>query len=163
MIKSISLLFCLIQLVTVHGQSYTSADSVVVSRDTLFTSFHQADNTSGDTVFFGMNGAHEDKLLYFFQQHLRAPYAGDSSILGTVRIYFIIDKMGTITQAWYYPSDNTDIGLSVLRVVNQLPAIKPSSIKGEPVITKVLLKVLIEKEQHPYLGNFIPDITEIIN
>jgi hypothetical protein len=163
MIRFISLLLWLLPAIAVHAQSYTSADSVVVSHDTLFASFHQADNVSGDTVFFGMNGAHEDKLLYFFQQHLRAPYAGDSSVLGTVRIFFIIDKIGTVTQAWYYPSDNTDIGLSVLRVVNQLPAIKPSSIKGEPVVTKVLLKVLIEKEQHPYTGPFVPDITEIIN
>jgi hypothetical protein len=163
MIKSIPLVFCLILAMTAHAQSYTTADSVVVSHDTLFTSFHQADNVSGDTVFFGMNGAHEDKLLYFFQRHLRVPYAGDSSVLGTVRIYFIVDMMGTVTQAWYHPTDNTDIGLSVLRVVNQLPAIKPSTIKGEPVVTKVLLNVLIEKEQHPYTGSFVPDITEIIN
>ena len=135
----------------------------MLTHDTLVASFHQADSISGDTVYFGMNGAHEDKLLYFFQQHLRVPYAGDSPVLGTVRIYFIVDKIGTITQAWYYPSDNIDIGLSVLRVVNLLPAIKPSSLKGEPVVTKVLLRVLVEKEQDPYKGPFVPDITEIIN
>ena len=163
MIRYIPLLFCLVLAKTGHGQAYTAADSVSVRNDTVMASFHQADSTAGDTVYFGMYGEHEDKLLYFFQKNLRAPESGDSSVLGTIKVYFVIDKTGRVTQAWYDPSGNTDIGLSVLRVVNQLPLIRPTSIKGEPMITKVLLKVLIEKNAHSYTGNFVPDFTEVVD
>ncbi len=162
MLKYTPLLFCLVLARISHAQAYTSADSVSISRDTLQASFHLADITSGDTVYFGMSGEHEDKLLYFFQKNLRVPEAGDSAVLGTIRVYFIIDKMGRVTQAWYDPSGNTDIGLSVLRVVNQLPLIRPTSIKGEPVITKVLLKVLIAKDGNAPSGGFVPDFTEVV-
>jgi hypothetical protein len=108
-----------------------------------------------------MYGEHDDKLLYFFQKHLRVPMLGGNSVFGTIRVYFIVDLTGRITSAWYDPSGNTDIGLSVLSVVNQLPVIKPTIIKGEPVITKVLLKVLIAKDEHSTVPGFVPDFTEV--
>lgn len=162
MIKYITLLFCLVLAKAGHAQNYTAADTVSISKDTLKVSFQVADSTAGDTVYFGMNGGHDDKLLYFFQNNLRPPAWGDSMILGTIRVNFTVDKTGRVTQAWYDPTGNTDIGLSVLRVINQLPLIRPTSIKGEPMVTKVLLKVLIEKEIHSYTGNFVPDFTEVV-
>jgi hypothetical protein len=134
------LFFFLAVALTAHAQSYSSADPVLSGGDTVLASFHQADTTVGDTVYFGMDGDPQKGLLHFFQKRLQIPRSGDSAITGTARVYFVIDKTGRVTQAWYNGSDNVDIGLSLLNVVNQLPTIRPTSIKGEAVITKVILE-----------------------
>jgi hypothetical protein len=150
---------------TGYSQNYSSADSVLSGGDTLVTSFHFADTTIGDTVYFGMVGGTGGGLLNFFQKHLRVPNAGDTSAIGLARVYFVIDKTGRITQAWYNSLDNVNVGLSVLEVVNQLPVIRPSSIKGEAVITKVILKVAIDSSERPYAGSgkSAPDLIATAN
>jgi hypothetical protein len=159
MLKYTILFFCLVFANTVHAQEYTAADVVTAPNDTLAASFHLADTSLGDTVYFGMD-ASGHPLERFFLQNLTAPRSGSQPITGIARVYFILDKTGRVTQAWYDPSGNPEIGLSVLQIVNQMPSIRPTSVKGEPVITKVLLKVLVEDSRHPYTGTFVPDLTE---
>jgi hypothetical protein len=159
MYKWTGLFLLLIAAMTAHAQSYSAADAVLSGGDTVLASFHQADTTIGDTVYFGMDGDTQKGLYHFFQKRLHAPRAGDSTVTGTARIYFVIDKTGRVTQAWYNASDNVDIGLSVLSVVNQLPPIRPTSIKGEAVITKVVLKVVMDSQTSPYAGEFKADLT----
>jgi hypothetical protein len=159
MYKWTGLFFLVIAATTAHAQSYSSADAVLSGGDTVLASFHQADSAIGDTVYFGMDGEGQKGLLRWFQKRLQAPRAGDSSITGTARIYFVIDKTGRVTQAWYNASDNVNIGLSVLSVVNQLPPIRPTSIKGEAVITKVILNVVMDSQTRPYSGRFRADLT----
>jgi hypothetical protein len=142
-----------------HSQTYSTADTVLIFPDTLPAPFHVMDSIAGDTVYFGMGSQHPGELLQFFNKNVQAPRSGDSVIKGIAWIYFIIDKTGRVTQAWYDKESNPDIGLAILGVVNNLPMIRPSKIKGEAVITKVLLKVLVEEKEHPYGGKFDPDIT----
>jgi hypothetical protein len=142
-----------------HSQSYSSADTVVISSDTLPASLHLVDAEAGDTLYFGIEGQHPGELLQFFKKNAQAPRSGDSVIKGIARVYFIIDKTGRVTQAWYDKESNSDIGLAMVGIVNNLPVIRPSRINGEAVITKVLLKVLVEENERPYGGKFEPDIT----
>ncbi|MDP4150606.1 MAG: hypothetical protein Q8927_13760 [Bacteroidota bacterium] len=159
--KGTILFFTLLFALAGHAQNYSAADSILSGGDTLSVAFRLADTSAGDTVYFGMDTslAGRKAVEHFFLRHLRSPDPADSNSLGVARIYFIIDKTGRVTQAWYNSSDNINIGLAALGVVNQLPVMRPSSIKGEAVITKVTLKVAMQKEDQPYNGKLMPDIT----
>jgi hypothetical protein len=159
--KGTILFFTLFFAIAGHTQNYSAADSVLSGGDTLSVAFHLADTTIGDTTYFGMDTTtlSHKPVERFFYKRLRVPNAGDSSSLGIARIYFIIDKTGRVTQAWYNSSDNINVGLAALGVVNQLPVMRPSRIKGEAVITRVTLKVAIQNTEQPYAGKLAPDIT----
>jgi hypothetical protein len=148
--KGTILFFTLFFVLAGHAQNYSAADSVLSGGDTLSVAFRLADCSAGDTVYFGMDTSliGHKAVEHFFLRHLRTPDPADSSSMGIARIYFVIDKTGRVTQAWYNSSDNINVGLAALGVVNQLPVMRPSSIKGEAVITKVTLKVAISPGDH---------------
>lgn len=144
MLKCAILFFLVISAIAGRSQNYSSADTTAfISADTLLTTFYLTDAVAGDTVYFGMGDLRTGELIQYFSKNLRAPQFGDSVVKGMAKVYFIIDKSGRVTQAWYDKDSNIDIGQETIRVVNKLPKVRPTSIKGEAVITRVLLKVLV--------------------
>ena len=74
------------------------------------------------------------------------PWAQDQPDImetGSCNLHFIIDKTGKVTKSWCDSVTNPAVGEEVLRVAGKLPALKPTTIKGKPVVTKVTATVIM--------------------
>ena len=132
------ILFFAISLPTLHADAQSARRSRTIS-----ASFSKRGTISGDTTFFSNNSV---DLLRFFNRNLRIPFAEGTPELefGTCNLYLLIDPAGNVTKAWCDSVTNTAVEKEVLRVAGKLPAIKPTMIKGKPVITKVMATVSME-------------------
>jgi hypothetical protein len=122
---------------------------------TITTSFSKNGTISGDTTFF----KYDDKdgaLQRFFNRNLRIPTSGDYREMefGTCNLYFIIDREGKVTKTWCDSVTNEEVEKEVLRVAGKLPSLKPTTIKGKPVITKVMTTVVMahSNDKDDYTG-----------
>jgi len=96
----------------------------------------------GDTSFLSSTDKREFER--FFYKNVRIPMVNDSDITGTCNLYFIVDKTGTITQAWYDQKMNNEIGATALYPLKKIPPrLKPTMIGKEPVITKMMISLAI--------------------
>lgn len=150
------ILFSTILLLTMHA----TAQSARKTR-TITTSFSRNGTISGDTTFFKLddqNYGQDRALTRFFNRNLRMPFSkGDwdwEMELGTCNLYLIIDKDGKVTKTWCDSVTNKEVEKEVLRVAGKLPSLKPTTIKGRPVVTKVMATVIMDhaKDGEAYTG-----------
>ena len=134
------ILFCSISLLILHA----GAQSAGKTR-TITTSFSKNGTTSGDTTFFSYNGQ-SGALLRFFNRNLRIPMVNDTSEMefGSCNLYFIIDTAGNVTKTWCDSVTNKAVEKEVLHVAGRLAPMKPTTIRGKPVVTKVMATVNME-------------------
>jgi hypothetical protein len=126
---------------------------------TITTSFSRNGTISGDTTFFTYDGqtmGQYGALTRFFNRNLRVPMAADGSgmELGNCNLHFIVDTAGKVTKAWCDSVTNEAVAKEVLRVAGKLAAMKPTTIKGKPVFTKVMATIIMTygKDNEPYTG-----------
>jgi hypothetical protein len=136
-VKYIILLSLLLNNVNSYSQKQKNIS------DTLTATLSDCGVHTGDTSYFEKYPVQMSRpeLIRFFNKTLHIPTHNDLNddnyITGKCKVYFIIDKAGRVTQAWYDKSSVIEIALEVIRVINKIPVISPSIIKGQPVITKV--------------------------
>ena len=144
------ILFSTILLLTMHA----GAQSARKTR-TITTLFKKYGTTSGDTTFFNYKIENGD-LLRFFNRNLRIPFTEDGSgiELGSCNLYFIVDTAGKVTKTWCDSVTNKAVEKEVLRVAGKLALMKPTTIKGKPVFTKVMATVILAhgNENEEYTG-----------
>ncbi|MFL5746407.1 MAG: hypothetical protein ACJ751_17150 [Niastella sp.] len=148
------ILFSTILLLTMHA----GAQSARKTR-TITTSFSKNGTISGDTTFFKYDGQSIGQfgaLTRFFNRNLRVPMAADGSgmELGTCNLFLIVDTAGKVTKTWCDSVTNTAVEKEVLRVAGKLATMKPTTIKGKPVFTKVMASIIMAygKDNEPYTG-----------
>jgi hypothetical protein len=116
---------------------------------TIKASFSRFGITSGDTTFFSYSDYRGTNLQRFFNRNLRVPPKEDFPGVdtGSCNLYFIIDTAGNVTKTWCDSVTNKGVEKEVLRVAGKLVAnqasLKPTIIKGKPVITEVMAKVIM--------------------
>ena len=128
------ILFGLICLHVAIGQS--------LNNDTISTIYSKVGTISKDTNFLDFPTGVMN-LTRYFNRNMRGPYLNDSAILGSCNLYLIVDKAGYVTQAWYDQTMNNDIGATQLERFKLYPRFKPTYIGKEPVITKVMIRVVV--------------------
>jgi hypothetical protein len=111
---------------------------------TITASISKHGTISGDTTFFSYYGPTGD-LIRFFNRNLRIPLEEGTGELeyGSCNLYFMIDKAGNVTKTWCDSVTNQGVEKEILRVAGKLAWIKPTKIKGKPVVTKVIAAVIM--------------------
>ena len=64
--------------------------------------------------------------------------------LGYCNLYIIIDTAGKVIKSWCDSVTNKTVEKEVLRVAGKLAPMKPTTIKGKPVVTKLMATVAME-------------------
>jgi hypothetical protein len=137
------ILFCSMSLLMLHAGAQPSGKT-----HTITASLSKDGIISGDTAFFDYYGTARN-VTYFFYRHLRflnQAGAWDKYETGSCNLYFMIDTAGNVTKAWCDSVTNTVVEKEVLRVAGKLAPLKPTKIKGNPVVTTVMAKVLMVDE-----------------
>ena len=134
------LLFCSISFLIMQA----NAQSTRKTR-TITTSFSKQGTTSGDTAFFSYDDQRGHDLTRFFNRNLRMPIDEETmeQAVGSCNLYFMVDKAGTVIKSWCDSVTNTVVEKEILRVAGLLKRLQPTTIKGKPVITKVVAKVIM--------------------
>jgi hypothetical protein len=111
---------------------------------TITASFSKHGTTSGDTTFFSYYGPDVD-LRRFFYRKLRIPNKVGTTEMefGSCNLYFMIDTAGNVTKTWCDSVTNKEVEKEILRVAGKLAWIKPTMIKGKPVVTKVMASIIM--------------------
>ena len=125
---------------------------------TVTASFSKYGRVSGDTTFFYYYGPADSDLLRFFNKNMHVPYEDGDQQFGSCNLYFMIDISGKITKAWCDSVTNDWVKKEMLRVVNKLEWLKPTVIKGKPVITKVKTTVAMLHADDPAVKTTKADI-----
>jgi protein TonB len=75
-----------------------------------------------------------DGMFHYLSKTVHYPdSAFESGIQGKVRVRFVVEKNGRITNAQVMQSDNAVLNAEALRVVRSMPRWKPARKDGEPV------------------------------
>lgn len=112
--------------------------------NTITASFSKYGIISGDTTFFSNDGSPGD-LMRFFNRNLRIPRKEGTGELeyGYCNLYFMIDTAGNVTKSWCDSVTNKTVEKEILRVAGKLALIKPTMIKGTPVVTIAMATVVM--------------------
>lgn len=72
--------------------------------------------------------------------------------LGSCNLHFIIDTAGRVIKTWCDSVTSKAVEKEVLRVAGKMAVMKPTTIKGRPVFTKVMASVIMVygKDNEPY-------------
>jgi hypothetical protein len=149
------ILCCAISLLMLHAGAQSAKKT-----HTITTSFSKHSTTSGDTTFFSYYGPAGD-LLKFFYRNIRIPNIVGTTELeyGSCNLYFIIDTAGNVTKTWCDSVTNKEVEKEILRVAGKLAWLKPTKIKGKPVVTNVKATiVMMHNEAYESNKNLKADI-----
>lgn len=114
-------------------------------KDTLESRFPNHSRVSGDTSFFKYTPV---DLTRFFLRNLVIKDGPNGYEFGHCTLFFVIDTTGAVTKAWCEQVTNESVAKEALRVTNRLTGLKPTYIKGKPVITKVKATIaLVDSEK----------------
>lgn len=138
----ITLSFALLLMLAVSAQAKKKVRTVTAP-------FLKHGNVLGDTTFFYYSGPTGNDLMRFFQRNMRVRLEDGEQQFGYCTLYFMIDTTGEITKAWCDSVTNEWVEKEMLRVVNKLARLKPTVIKGKPVITKVKTTVAMLHADDP--------------
>src|SRR4029077_10888004 len=89
----------------------------------------------------------QDALANYVENNLNYPQqAIDDNTMGTVRISFVVDKDGKVTDPRIINDKKIGNGLDeeALKVVNQMPTWKPGKVKGKNVKTRLELPITFQ-------------------
>jgi|GEM_PF-5367814 len=136
------ILFSTILLLTMQAGAQSARKT-----HTVTTSFSKNGTISGDTTFFNYydQRAQDGALRRFFNRNLRVPTieGTDEMEFGTCNLYFIVDTAGRVTKTWCDSVTNNAVEKEVLRVAGKLAPMIPTKVKGKPVFTQVMAKVIM--------------------
>ena len=91
----------------------------------------------------------QNALADYVNNHVEYPQqAIDDNTTGTVKVSFVVDENGKITNAHLINAGKVNNGLEqeALRVVNTMPAWKPGQVKGKNVKTRLELPISFQFE-----------------
>ncbi len=91
----------------------------------------------------------QNALADYINNHVEYPQqAIDDNTTGTVKVSFVVDENGKITNAHLINGGKVSSGLEqeALRVVNAMPAWKPGQVKGKNVKTRLELPISFQFE-----------------
>ena len=82
------------------------------------------------------------KQIEFMMQNLKYPKEAEKDgASGTVRVHFIVEKDGTLTDVKVPDSVHPALDAEGIRLVKAMPKWTPAKIKGKPVRSKMVLPV----------------------
>ena len=82
------------------------------------------------------------KQIEFMMQNLKYPKEAEKDgASGTVRVHFIVEKDGTLTDVKVPDSVHAALDAEAIRLVKAMPKWTPAKIKGKPVRSKMVLPV----------------------
>lgn len=82
------------------------------------------------------------KQIEFMMQNLKYPKEAEKDgVSGTVRVHFIVEKDGTLTDVKVPDSVHKALDAEAIRLVKAMPKWTPAKIKGKPVRSKMMLPV----------------------
>lgn len=102
--------------------------------DTVTAMFSMYETIRGDTVMFKSATTYEGLKRYFYR-NLRYPLDSVQKI--SCKLFFIINKEGLVTDAWCAAGTPEAIAKEAVRVAKKMGSLKPSFVKGKPVVTRV--------------------------
>ena len=83
-----------------------------------------------------------DKQLQFMLQNLKYPKdAENAGASGTVRVHFIVEKDGTLTDVKVPESVHPALDAEGIRVIKGMPKWTPAQLKGKAVRSKMMLAI----------------------
>ena len=83
-----------------------------------------------------------EKLLQFMMQNVKYPKeAEQAGASGTVRVHFIVEKDGTLTDVRVPDSIHPALDAEAIRLVKAMPKWQPAQLKGKPVRSKAMLAI----------------------
>jgi protein TonB len=93
----------------------------------------------------------QDALASYVNNHVEYPQqAIDDNKTGTVRVSFVVDENGKVTNARLINDRGDKVGNGLdeeaLRVINNMPAWKPGKVKGKTVKTRLELPINFQLE-----------------
>jgi len=102
--------------------------------DTISVKFSMCETIRGDTVILHSPTTYE-ALKRFFYRNLRYPLDSVQKI--SCKLFFVINKEGVVADAWCAPGAPEAIAKEVVRVARKIGTMKPSFVRGKPVVTRV--------------------------
>ena len=82
------------------------------------------------------------KQIEFMMQNLKYPKEAEKDgASGTVRVYFIVEKDGTLTDVKVPDSVHKALDAEGIRLVKSMPKWTPAKVKGKAVRSKMMLPV----------------------
>jgi protein TonB len=82
------------------------------------------------------------KQIEFMMQNLKYPKEAEKDgVSGTVRVYFIVEKDGTLTDVKVPDSVHKALDAEGIRLVKAMPKWTPAKVKGKAVRSKMVLPV----------------------
>ena len=82
------------------------------------------------------------KQIEFMMQNLKYPKEAEKDgVSGTVRVYFIVEKDGTLTDVKVPDSVHKALDAEGIRLVKAMPKWTPAKVKGKTVRSKMVLPV----------------------
>lgn len=82
------------------------------------------------------------KQIEFMMQNLKYPKEAEKDgVSGTVRVYFIVEKDGTLTDVKVPDSVHKALDAEGIRLVKSMPKWTPAKVKGKAVRSKMMLPV----------------------
>ena len=82
------------------------------------------------------------KQIEFMMQNLKYPKEAEKDgASGSVRVHFIVEKDGTLTDVKVPDSVHKALDAEAIRLVKAMPKWTPAKIKGKPVRSKMMLPV----------------------
>lgn len=93
----------------------------------------------------------QDALASYVNNHIEYPQqAIDNNTTGTVRVSFVIDEKGKVTDTRLLNGNGNKLGNGLdeeaLRVINNMPAWKPGKVHGKSVKTRLELPITFQFE-----------------
>ena len=82
------------------------------------------------------------KQIEFMMQNLKYPKEAEKDgVSGTVRVYFIVEKDGTLTDVKVPDSVHPALDAEGIRLIKAMPKWTPAQLKGKAVRSKMMLAI----------------------
>ena len=83
-----------------------------------------------------------EKQLQFMMQNLKFPKEAEKAgASGTVRVHFIVEKDGTLTDVKVPDSVHPALDAEGIRMVKAMPKWQPAQLKGKAIRSKMMLAI----------------------
>jgi hypothetical protein len=149
-----------VSALNLKGQHRKDLQKQNSSSDTISVRFSMCGTIQGDTVLFN-DPLKNDGLHRYFTRNLRYPFE-DSIVTISCKLYFIIDKEGRITGALCGAGTATALDKEVTRVARKMPFVRPSYVKGKPVVTRVETRIAFVEDDENIISKWDNYETDIL-
>ena len=160
-LNSILIILLVVSALNFKGQTGKGLQKQYSNSDTINVRFSMCGTVRGDTVLFG-DSLNKDGLLRYFKRNLRYPFDNDSAVSISCKLYFIIAKDRQIARAWCDAGTPEIMNKEVTRVARKLSVVRPSYIKGKPVVTRVETRIAFVEDDEASVSKFDNYETDIL-